>query len=306
MEVNVKAISKSKVWGMDLLMILVSLGTQDRQFTRLLDAIEKQIELGNIKDRVVVQAGETKYSSKHMEIFDLIPSDEFLKLLQECDLLICHGGVGTIIDGLKYHKKIIAAARLKEYSEHQNNHQKQIIAEFTKEGMILELDDFDKLDEKLLEAKNFKPKEYKSNTENFISILEEYIENSTSNNKGNLFRRFMIYAFYGVIGFLFEALLLWTFTSLHFSILISVCYFSLFFVLYRFFMHRLFFRNVKLDPKGEAIFLFSLALQIISVFIFPTFFEVHFLFKMFVFSVLIFVLVFVFNTIFKIQDVDNF
>ncbi len=49
-------------------MILVSLGTQDRSFVRLLKAVEKQIRLGNIKEKVVVQAGETHYESDCMEI----------------------------------------------------------------------------------------------------------------------------------------------------------------------------------------------------------------------------------------------
>ena len=38
-------------------MILVTLGTQDKSFTRLLDAIQEQIDKGIIKDKVVVQAG---------------------------------------------------------------------------------------------------------------------------------------------------------------------------------------------------------------------------------------------------------
>ena len=42
-------------------MILVSLGTQDREFTRLLQAIEREIINGNIKEKVIVQAGETKF-----------------------------------------------------------------------------------------------------------------------------------------------------------------------------------------------------------------------------------------------------
>ena len=69
-------------------MILVTLGTQDKSFKRLLDAIQKQIDLGNIKDRVVVQAGCTKFESKDMEIFDLIDRDKFASLIKECDLLI--------------------------------------------------------------------------------------------------------------------------------------------------------------------------------------------------------------------------
>ena len=139
-------------------MIFVTLGTQDKGFKRLLEAIQKQIDLGNIKEKVVVQAGCTKFESKDMEVFDLIPFDEFDKLISQADLLITHGGVGSIITGLKNNKKVIAAARLKKYKEHTNDHQLQIIKNFAKEGYILELDDFDKLDEVLLKAKEFKPK----------------------------------------------------------------------------------------------------------------------------------------------------
>ena len=39
-------------------MILVTLGTQDKSFIRLLDAIQKEIDKGNIKDEIVVQAGK--------------------------------------------------------------------------------------------------------------------------------------------------------------------------------------------------------------------------------------------------------
>ena len=52
-------------------MILVTLGTQDKSFVRLLKAIDREIKKGNIKEKVIVQAGYTKYNSKNMEIFDL-------------------------------------------------------------------------------------------------------------------------------------------------------------------------------------------------------------------------------------------
>ena len=108
-------------------MIFITLGTQDKSFERLLRDIQKQIDLGNIKEKVVVQAGFTKFDSKDMEIFDLIPMDDFDKLMNECDLLITHGGVGSIISGLKKNKKVIAVARLAKYKEHMNDHQKQIL-----------------------------------------------------------------------------------------------------------------------------------------------------------------------------------
>ena len=47
-------------------MILVTLGTKDKTFVRLLEKINQLIDQGLIKDKVVVQAGFTKYSSDNM------------------------------------------------------------------------------------------------------------------------------------------------------------------------------------------------------------------------------------------------
>ena len=42
-----------------------------------------------------------------MKIFDLIAMDEFDELIKKCNLLITHGGVGTITTGLRNNKKVI-------------------------------------------------------------------------------------------------------------------------------------------------------------------------------------------------------
>jgi UDP-N-acetylglucosamine transferase subunit ALG13 len=160
-------------------MIFITLGTQDKPFNRLLEAVQREIDKGNIKDKVVVQAGYTKFKSKDMEVFDLIPMDEFDKLMNKCDLLITHGGVGSIVGGLNKDKVVIAAARLEKYGEHLNDHQLQIIDNFSKAGYILGLDNFDDLGDLLEQAKSFKPKKYKSNKEKFIKLIENEIEKLT-------------------------------------------------------------------------------------------------------------------------------
>lgn len=157
-------------------MIFVTLGTQDKSFERLLKDIQKQIDLKNIKEKVVVQAGFTKFDSKDMEIFDLISMDEFDRLMNECDLLITHGGVGSIISGLKKNKKVIAVARLAKYKEHMNDHQKQIVDNFSEAGYILKYDENDDLKEILDKIKTFKPKKYVSNTDNMIKLVTEKID----------------------------------------------------------------------------------------------------------------------------------
>lgn len=157
-------------------MILITLGTQDKPFNRLLNAVQKQIDEGNIVDKVIVQAGYTKFTSDDMTIYDIIPYDTFDELIKKCDILITHGGVASILNGIKNGKKVIAAARLKKYGEHTNDHQLQIINDFEKKGYLLELHDFDRLDLVLNKARSFKPKKYISNTNNFIKKIEDYID----------------------------------------------------------------------------------------------------------------------------------
>lgn len=159
-------------------MILITLGTQDKQFKRLLDMVQEEIDKGNIKDKVVVQAGYTKYESKDMEIFDLIDRDKFADLISKCDILITHGGVGSIITGLQNNKKVIVVPRLAKYNEHVNDHQVQITNNFSKAGYILPVYEDDNLGDVLKKMEKFKPNKYKSNTNNMIKLIEDYIDNN--------------------------------------------------------------------------------------------------------------------------------
>ncbi len=180
-------------------MILVTLGTQDKEFKRLLKAIDTEIKNNNIKEKVIVQAGYTKYKSKNMEIFDLISQEELEKLVKECRILITHGGVGSILMGLQNNKPIIAAARLKKYKEHTNNHQKQIINEFKNRGYLLELEDFNKLGELLKEIENFKPNKFISNTKKFTNNIEKYINEDNHTSWFNKYRELTTHGYRGFL-----------------------------------------------------------------------------------------------------------
>ena len=159
-------------------MIFVALGTQDKSFERLLKIIDENIQNKVINEKVIVQAGYTKYKSDNMQIFDYVSIDDFNKYINECSLFITHGGVGNILTTLKLNKKVIAVPRLAKYKEHTNDHQLQIVNNFYKKGYILRLletDDFKDVYEK---AKNFEPKKWVNNNDLLISKLKEYIDNN--------------------------------------------------------------------------------------------------------------------------------
>lgn len=157
-------------------MILVFLGTQDKPFDRLLNKIDELIDKKIIKDKVIAQVGITKYKGNNIEVFDFKDKNEINDLINEADLIITHGGVGTITDCIKQNKKVIVVPRLKKYDEHTNDHQVEITKEFDKLEYIIPVYKLNDLEEKIKESKKFKPLMYKSNNENFKNKLTEYID----------------------------------------------------------------------------------------------------------------------------------
>lgn len=159
-------------------MILVLLGTQNNSFHRLLEEIQRNIDNGNIKEEVVVQKGYTKFESKNMTMYTQLPVDELKQLIDKADLVITHGGVGSIITAIEENKKVIAVPRLKKYKEHVNDHQLDIIKSFDDAGYIIGLDSVEKLGDTLKEVQKFEPKQYVKNTGNILKIVENFIDNN--------------------------------------------------------------------------------------------------------------------------------
>jgi putative flippase GtrA/UDP-N-acetylglucosamine transferase subunit ALG13 len=232
-------------------MILITLGTQDKPFTRLLENVEKEIEKGNITDEVVVQAGYTKFDSKYMKIFDLVDRDEFQNLINSCDLLITHGGVGSILTGIKRGKPVIAAARLKKYKEHTNDHQKQIIKEFSDAGYILELRDFNKLGKMIEKAKSFKAKKFESNTHNMVKLLDDYIEKDNHTSWYNKYREVLLYLVFGGLTTLINIVAFYILRKLSLELQVSNVIAWILSVLFAFITNKLFVFESKNKSKKE-------------------------------------------------------
>ena len=157
-------------------MILVLLGTQNNSFIRLLKEIDKLIDNGIIKDEVIIQAGYTKYDSTNMKIMDLISKEELEKYRNAADIIVTHGGVGSIISSIKDGKKVIAIPRLHKYGEHVNDHQKQIVQMFNKKRYIIGLNEVNELEEAIKRIRDFKPIKYEQNNERILKVISEFID----------------------------------------------------------------------------------------------------------------------------------
>lgn len=160
-------------------MILVMLGTQNNSFHRLLEEIEKLLDEDKIKEEVITQAGYTKYQPQNekMKILDFVPKEELEKLQEKASFIITHGGVGSIITSLERGKKVIAVPRLHEYGEHVNDHQKEILEKFNKNGNIIGIKSVKELEQALEKIEKFEPKPYTEDNTKLLKIIEDFIEN---------------------------------------------------------------------------------------------------------------------------------
>jgi UDP-N-acetylglucosamine transferase subunit ALG13 len=157
-------------------MILVTLGTQDKSFVRLLEALEDQINHGEISEEIIVQSGFTKFNSKYMTLIPYLSQDELDTYRRNASLIITHGGVGSILDGCRVEKKIIGCARLKMYKEHINDHQVEICEKFSRDGYILYAADLKDIPSLIKDANQFVPKKYVFDNSKLIMHIKSVID----------------------------------------------------------------------------------------------------------------------------------
>lgn len=105
-------------------------------FERLVASVGELKAAGAIPQRVVVQTGEGGSRPEGCEVVETLPFDEVQALLVRADVVICHGGTGSLITALRQGCHTIAMPRLFELGEHYDNHQAEITEAFAARGLI--------------------------------------------------------------------------------------------------------------------------------------------------------------------------
>lgn len=157
-------------------MIFVSLGTHERPFYRLVKEIERLIQKKRIKEKVIIQLGFTDYLVNGAECYKFIPEEKMRKYTKNCSLMITHGGLGSIMRGIEAGKVVIAVPRRKNFNEHTDDHQLQIIEEAKKRGTVIPVYDIKDLEKAIKKAKKIKPKKRKYIPKRMLNIVSEVLE----------------------------------------------------------------------------------------------------------------------------------
>ena len=156
-------------------MIFVALGTQKFQFNRLLKMIDQLIDMGKIDESVFAQIGNSDYIPKNFKYTSFLDKNEFEEKIKECDILITHSGVATIIAGLRNEKKIIVVPRLSKYGEHVDAHQVQIAQSFSEQNYVIMYAEGDNIEDLIIKAKHHKFARYVSQRKQMINVIKDFL-----------------------------------------------------------------------------------------------------------------------------------
>jgi len=156
------------------MMVLVLLGTQPESFNRLIYELLDLEESGYFADsHIVVQAGSTYVDDPRFVIFDFIPPEELDGFIEEADLVITHGGAGSIFSALRRGKKVIALARSGELGEHVDEHQFELVEELYKDHYVI---GEATLRASLARLETFTFKKYESSQKQIVEQISTWLE----------------------------------------------------------------------------------------------------------------------------------
>ncbi|MCX8178498.1 MAG: beta-1,4-galactosyltransferase [Candidatus Aenigmarchaeota archaeon] len=157
-------------------MIFVTVGTDEHSFDRLVKKVDELISSGLIKDEVIIQIGNTKYEPKNPKWFRFETYEKIKELNKSSDLVITHGGAGSIITALMFGKRIIAVPRMKKYNEHVNDHQLELVKQMEKESRVIGVYDIDNLYQAIVKSYKLKQTNSKTKLSGFLSKYLEKLE----------------------------------------------------------------------------------------------------------------------------------
>ena len=136
-------------------MIVVLTGTGPDTFERLIRPLDELA--GQYGWDVFVQLGHTPYKPEHCKYERFIERAKLMRLLEDAELVITHGGFGSMRDSLALSKPVVAVPRRVDFNEVQDDHQEELVSELERGGYVIGVRDVADLEAAIERARTFLP-----------------------------------------------------------------------------------------------------------------------------------------------------
>jgi UDP-N-acetylglucosamine transferase subunit ALG13 len=134
-------------------MILVSVGTNEQPFDRLVEAAGALAG----SEHVIIQRGPSHVQPPHAECRDYMPFEEIEQLVTASHAFVCHAGVGSVGVALRLGRRPIVMARRHHLGEAVDDHQVPFADKLARAGLVRLVGDVPELLEAVLEDSQTTP-----------------------------------------------------------------------------------------------------------------------------------------------------
>jgi UDP-N-acetylglucosamine transferase subunit ALG13 len=107
-------------------MILVTVGTEQFPFNRLMQWLELLVEKQAIDEELVVQYGTCTFLPSGATVYRMLKEETFRALIQKARVVIAHCGEGTVLLLDELQQPFILVPRSVRYQEHVDDHQVEL------------------------------------------------------------------------------------------------------------------------------------------------------------------------------------
>jgi len=118
-------------------MIVVSVGTHEQPYDRLLNAVKA---LGG-DEELLVQYGTSELEHGRGEWVDYLSFDELAEQVARARVFVCHAGVGSIVLARRHGLRPIVVPRKHELGEHVDDHQLELSRRLAQSGIVTLVED---------------------------------------------------------------------------------------------------------------------------------------------------------------------
>ena len=157
-------------------MILVTVGTNEAPFDRLLQAVETL----STDEEIVVQHGSSAIvPANAARTYDFLLFDDLVREMRASRVVVTHAGIGSIMTALSCGRRPVVAARLVAHREAVDDHQLPVARRLVEAGLVTLVEDLSQLEDAVAKAGEEIDVSLGAD-ERLVSELREYVLAQTS------------------------------------------------------------------------------------------------------------------------------
>lgn len=163
---------------MRALRVFAATGSRSFPFDRMIQALDGAVSSGVLPEgtTVLAQVGSSAWEPRFIDVVDYLDRDEFLARVDEADLVVSHGGTGSLMTALSRGKRVVAVPRRAVFGEVVDDHQVEFVRQLERAGLLRVCDEGDDLAAVMAASLVAPaPSPYQSNTAAVLDSIDAYL-----------------------------------------------------------------------------------------------------------------------------------